>query len=328
MAPRESASSEVQPPGEPAPRLPVADWLRHGPFLAHLVVTRRCNLSCGYCNEYDRTSSPVAFELLDQRLEKLRQLRTWMVCLSGGEPTTHPELARIVRRMTELGFRRRQIITNGFRLGKALVEALNDAELTDLQISIDGVRPNDTTIKVLDHLRGRLELLARAARFRVVVSAVIGSAPPSEALEVVRFTRAIGLAARIVLLHDGTGRLKLGPDDLVAFAEVKRMLGHGGREAGDYRQALIERGAAPFRCRAGSRYLYVDEFGKVHWCSQTTALFSKDLAQYTTDDLETQFHATKPCAEQCTVGCARSASAYDGWRRQGRASESTSHAIP
>ncbi|BDG03820.1 lysylphosphatidylglycerol synthase domain-containing protein [Anaeromyxobacter oryzae] len=312
-------SPEVPAEASSAPRLPLADWLHHGPFLAHLVVTRRCNLTCGYCNEYDRTSAPVPFELLEQRLEKLWQLRTWMVCFSGGEPTMHPELARLVRRMTELGIRRRQIITNGFRLGKPLVEALNDAGLTDLQISIDGVSPNATTIKVLDNLRGRLELLARAARFKVVVSAVIGSAPPSEALEVVRFTRGLGLTARIVLLHDGSGRLSLGPDELAAFEEVKRLLGRGGRESGDYRQHLIEHGEAPFACRAGSRYLYVDEFGKVHWCSQTVGLFSKDLAEYGSDELARQFHTPKPCAAQCTVGCARSASAYDGWRRQGPA---------
>jgi MoaA/NifB/PqqE/SkfB family radical SAM enzyme len=283
-------------------------------------VTRRCNLSCGYCNEYDRTSPPVAREVLEQRLEKLRELRTWMVCLTGGEPTVHPELTYIVRRMTQLGFRRRQIISNGYRLGKKLVEGLNEAGLTDLQISIDGVRRNPTTVKVLDPLRGRLEFLARAARFRVVVSAVIGSAPPSEALEVVRFTQELGLTPRIILLHDGSGRLRLPPDELAAFEEVKRLLGRRGRESADYRQRLIEQGAAPFRCRSGSRYLYVDEFGKVHWCSQTMALFSKDLLDYALEDLERQFHATKPCADQCTVGCARTASAFDAWRRQGHPS--------
>ncbi|MBC7173130.1 MAG: radical SAM protein, partial [Polyangiaceae bacterium] len=26
------------------------------PLLAQLVVTRRCNLACGYCNEYDHES--------------------------------------------------------------------------------------------------------------------------------------------------------------------------------------------------------------------------------------------------------------------------------
>jgi MoaA/NifB/PqqE/SkfB family radical SAM enzyme len=296
--------------------LPVLTWLRHGPFLAHVVITRRCNLSCGYCNEYDRTSAPVPWEQLDARLRKLRALRTWMVCLTGGEPTMHPELVRIVARMWELGFARRQVLTNGYRLTRALVEDLNTARLTDLQISIDGVRGNDTTIKVLDQLASRLELLASHARFEVVVSAVVGSTPPSEALQVVRFTRSVGLTPRIILLHDGAGRLRLGPEELAAYRELKRLLGSGAREAGDYRQRLIDEGTAPFRCRAGARYLYVDEFGKVHWCSQTRGAFSKDLLEYTAEDLALQFHTVKSCADQCTVGCARSASAYDDWRRQ------------
>jgi MoaA/NifB/PqqE/SkfB family radical SAM enzyme len=239
-----------------------------------------------------------------------------MVCLTGGEPTLHPELVELVRRMAELGIRRRQVLTNGYRLTPELVEGLNDAGLTDLQISVDGVRPNETTVKVLDPLRGKLELLARSARFRVVVSAVIGSAPPSEALEVVRFTQGLGLTPRIILLHDGVGRLRLSPAELAAFLEVKRLLGRHGREAADYRERLIEDGAAPFRCRAGARYLYVDELGVVHWCSQTRGQFSKDLLEYGLEELEQQFHAAKPCADACTVGCARSASAYDGWRAQ------------
>jgi MoaA/NifB/PqqE/SkfB family radical SAM enzyme len=313
---RQFASSASQAATRAEPRLPVIDWLRHGPFLAHLVVTRRCNLSCGYCNEYDHTSPPVPFDVVEGRLEKLRELRTWMVCLSGGEPTMHPDLVRIVARMTQLGFRRRQIITNGFRVTPRLVEELNAAGLTDLQISVDGVRPTSTTIKVLDHLRARLEVLARAGRFRTVVNAVVGSAAPSEALEVVRFVRSLGLAPRVGLLHDGSGRLQLSPEQRAELDEVNRLVGRRGREADDYRRRLIEQGEAPFPCRAGARYLYVSEDGQVHWCSQTMALFSKHLADYAAQDLERQFHAPKPCADRCTVGCARSASAYDAWRAQ------------
>ena len=296
--------------------LSIAQWLRYGPFLAQLVVTRRCNLSCGYCNEFDDRSPPVPYAALDERLVKLRDLRTWMVCLTGGEPTLHPELVRIVSRMRQLGFRRRQLITNGYLLTPKLIDALNDAGLTDLQISVDGVERNPVTVKVLRPLRGKLVELARRARFQVVVSAVIGSARPAEALEVVRFARAQGLTPRIILLHDGSGRLSLSPEELATYREVKRLLGWRGREAADYREQLIEQGRAPFRCRAGSRYLYVDEFGKVSWCSQTRGAFERDLAAYSIDDLREQFHTPKSCSEGCTVGCVRTASAYDSWRAQ------------
>ena len=57
-------------------------------------------------------------------------------------------------------------------------------------ISVDGVQPNGTTVKVLNTLRKRLETLARHARFTVVLSAVVGSSPPEEVSQVVEFARA------------------------------------------------------------------------------------------------------------------------------------------
>jgi hypothetical protein len=79
---------------------------------------------------------------------------------------------------------------------------------------------------------------------------------------------------------------------------------------------MIKSGEAPFKCRSGSRYLYVDEFGNVHWCAQTRRGFSKDLLAYTYADLREQFDTPKTCSTQCTVGCARTASATDEWRFQ------------
>ena len=105
--------------------LNVFQWLRYGPWLAQVVVTRRCNLKCGYCTEYDRTSDPVAYEELALRLAKLAELRAWAVCLTGGVPTMHPRLPDFVAEMRRLGFKRRMLITNGWRLTPALIDALN-----------------------------------------------------------------------------------------------------------------------------------------------------------------------------------------------------------
>src|SRR5262245_41987586 len=154
------------------------DWLRFGPWLAQVVIIRRCNLSCRYCSEYDNTSEPIPLALLKLRFVKLRALRTWALCLTGGEPTLHPQLPELVQEMQMLGFRRRQLITNGYRLNRTLIEQLNVSGLTDMQISVDGVTPNAMTVKTLKPLRSKLALLAEHARFRVVMSGVIGSAPP------------------------------------------------------------------------------------------------------------------------------------------------------
>jgi len=307
----------LEAPGKkPVLRLSGLEWLRYGPFLVQMVVIRRCNLSCTYCTEFDRTSDPVPFEVLEDRLERLHALRTWAVCLTGGEPTLHPDLSRLLAVMKRHGFRRRMMITNGYKLTRESVEMMNREGLTDLQVSVDGVRPNEVTKKVLDCLRPRLELLAQHARFTVTLSGVIGSAPPKEALEVVDFAKKAGFTPRILLIHDEHGRLQLSPEELAAYREVKRRIGPQASEGHNYRDRLIEKGEAPFKCRAGSRYLYLDEFGAAHWCSQTREVFGKPLEDYTLDDLRRQFHTRKACDRGCTVGCVRSASAWDEWRPQ------------
>src|SRR5215213_5400695 len=67
--------------------------------LAHIIPMRRCNLACGYCNEYDKVSDPVPLELMKRRLDKLAALGTSIVTISGGEPLLHPELDDIISRI-------------------------------------------------------------------------------------------------------------------------------------------------------------------------------------------------------------------------------------
>jgi MoaA/NifB/PqqE/SkfB family radical SAM enzyme len=58
---------------------------RH-PIVAHIVPIRRCNLSCAYCNEYDKVSDPVPTAAMLRRIDRLAQLATAAIVISGGEP--------------------------------------------------------------------------------------------------------------------------------------------------------------------------------------------------------------------------------------------------
>jgi MoaA/NifB/PqqE/SkfB family radical SAM enzyme len=300
--------------GDDAPG--VFSRLRYSPFLAQLVIIRRCNLSCSYCSEYDKVSDPIPIEILEQRLRKLKSLGTFGISLTGGEPTLHPQLPRLIRTCRKLGFFRTGMISNGFLLRPELIEALNEAGLQEMQISIDGVEANDATQKVLANLKKRLQWLREHARFRVIVSGVLGACPPQEAEEVLSFTTQLGFIPRVLLLHDSNGQLKPGNSEVKTFEKIVRQLPKTLVDFSNYRKRLVREGSAPFKCRAGSRYLYVDEFGKVNWCSQTRSVWSKALMDYTCSDLREQFYQYKSCHATCTLGCARSTSQLDNWRPQ------------
>jgi len=297
-----------------APR--ILSRLRYSPFLAQMVIIRRCNLSCGYCSEYDKVSNPVPLPVLVERLQKLKSLGTFGISLTGGEPTLHPDLIHLIRKCRELRFFRTGMISNGFFLRPDFIEALNQAGLQEMQISIDGVQANETTQKVLANLKKRLRRLRDYARFRVTVSGVIGACPSEEVEEVVSFASKMGFTPRVLLIHDDHGQLKLGRGQLEAFEKIVSKIPKNWMEFSNYRERLVRDGTAPFKCRAGSRYLYIDEYGKVSWCSQTRTVWSKDLMDYSLEDLREQFHRYKPCHETCTLGCARSASQLDNWRAQ------------
>ena len=130
------------------------------PFLVHIIPMRRCNLDCGYCNEYDDVSKPVPLEEMKRRLDILADMGTSMITISGGEPLMHPELEEVIRHMRKRGIYA-GMITNGFLLSKERIAKLNDAGLEFLQISIDNVTPDEVSKKSLKTLDIRLEWLSQ-----------------------------------------------------------------------------------------------------------------------------------------------------------------------
>ena len=85
------------------------------PVLAHIIPTRRCNLSCTYCNEYDDFSKPVPTDEMLRRIDLLADLGTSIISFSGGEPLLHPDLDDLIVRIRQHGAMA-GMITNGYLL--------------------------------------------------------------------------------------------------------------------------------------------------------------------------------------------------------------------
>lgn len=290
------------------------------PILAQLVVTRRCNLSCAYCNEFDQYSLPVETLQLKRRVEHLASLGNGIVTLTGGETLLHPHLEEVIDHIVSHGMVCTSV-TNGYALTRQRIERLNRTGLELLQVSIDNMEPDEVSEKSLSKLRPKLQLLRDHAGFKVNINAVLGSVPADETRRLVDEIRSMGFYMTVSLLHNGGGAVEsalVNRDDLLQLLlnvrkVRRRSLWHRFGEG--WEQEMISTGRSDWKCRAGSRYLYIDEFGIVSYCSQRRGEPGIPLLEYGRAEIQRYFPQRKGCEASCTIGCVRRASAFDRYRK-------------
>jgi len=286
------------------------------PLLAHIIPVRRCNLACKYCNEFDDFSPPVPTPTMFARLDKLAQLGTSVVTISGGEPLLHPELDQIIRRIRSHGMIA-GLITNGYFLVPERVERLNRAGLEWLQISIDNVMPDEVSKKSLKVLDKKLETLAAYADFHVNINSVVGGGvrQAEDALIIGKRALELGFSSTVGIIHDGGGQLQaLSHEERRVYQAMKALERRSFTRIHAFQDNIARGRPNQWRCRAGSRYLYICEDGLVHYCSQQRGYPAVPLEHYRVEDLRREFRTEKSCAPHCTVSCVHQVSIFDSWR--------------
>jgi MoaA/NifB/PqqE/SkfB family radical SAM enzyme len=286
------------------------------PVLAHLIPIRKCNLSCTYCNEFDDFSKPVPTDVMLARVDRLAALGITIITQSGGEPLLHPELEKIIQRVRSHGILA-GMITNGYLLTPQRIDWLNRAGLDHLQISIDNVEPDDVSKKSLKVLDRKLQMLAQYAIFQVNINSVLGSGVrnPEDALTVARRALELGFTSTVGILHDHDGQLQpLSERQQQIFEEIMTMGKRSYARFNQFQHNIAKGVSNDWRCRAGSRYLYICEDGLVHYCSQQRGFPGVPLEKYTRDLRLHEYQTHKTCAPRCTVSCVQQVALLDNWR--------------
>jgi MoaA/NifB/PqqE/SkfB family radical SAM enzyme len=293
------------------------------PLLVQIIPIRRCNIDCGYCNEYDKVSEPVPTAVMKRRIDRLAALGTSVVAFSGGEPMLHPDLDDLVRHIRSRGMMA-GLITNGYFLVPKRIEGLNRAGLDFLQISIDNVDPDEVSKKSLRVLDKKLQDLKTYGTFDVNINSVVGGGIKNaeDARTINNRARDLGFSTSIGIIHDGSGHLKpLGGIERKVYDEVSAAINGPWQVVKNlysgirgFQDNLADGKPNEWRCRAGARYLYVCEEGLVHYCSQQRGYPGVPLESYSIDDIKREFDTPKPCAPYCTVGCVHRVSTLDFWR--------------
>lgn len=289
----------------------------NAPMDAQLIVTRRCNLSCGYCSEYDSTSDPVPVDDLRRRIDALHRLGAANITLLGGEPLMHPDVADLVAYAGRKS--NTSVVTNGFLLRNGVIEALNDAGLNNLTVSIDTLHADPTRYiqKSMRSLRTRLQRLQRLARFDVHITAVLCESSKDDFRELIKEIKGFGFRMSVNLIHNAKGYVTIEGQP---YLELYEHFYRDGKPFTfidyEYGKKLLQGERPEWKCRAGARYLYVDEFGKVQLCASQLGRLGKPIEEYTAADLKEHSQTDKGCEEGCSVGCAYRCSLVDNDKPQ------------
>jgi hypothetical protein len=168
-------------------------------------------------------------------------------------------------------------------------------------------------LRVLDK---KLRLLAEQALFDVNVNSVVGSSisSPEDSFAVTQRARELGLSTTVGLIHNGEGELQpLSESQQNVYRQIEQLNKpfHLAALYNRFHTNLARGLPNQWKCRAGSRYLYICEDGLVHYCSQQRGYPGIPLEKYTQVDLDREYHTVKSCAPFCTISCVQRGSMVD-----------------
>ena len=124
-----------------------------------------------------------------------------------------------------------------------------------------------------------------------------------------------GFNSTVGIIHDGGGQMKsLNPRQIEIFEEIMSLGKKSFSRFNDFQHSVARGKKHDWRCRSGSRYLYICEDGLVHWCSQQRGYPGIPLSEYTTEMRHREYYTEKFCAPKCTVSCVQQVGMLDNWR--------------
>jgi len=127
-----------------------------------VVTGLKCNIKCVFCYYRDSLNAPnrryneIIHDLLYARRHGIS-----VVDFSGGEPTVHPDLPKLISEAKALGMEKVCIISNGVRLSnREYLKTLKDAGLDEILFSLHG--SNEETHDSITMVSGSFKKISEA----------------------------------------------------------------------------------------------------------------------------------------------------------------------
>ncbi len=238
---------------------------------ALISTAGHCAVACGFCFRADRAHGFLDIATYTRALSRLKELGLVAVCLTGGEPTHHPELRQLVRLAHQFGLPV-SVVTSA--RAEAEVRRLEEIDhlLTNVTISADSteaMRLGRTTRSVSSAAR----TLARINDVEAVLHLTYWSLTNNECREIAQAVAETGATLQLSpVVLDGPALLRAGLTP-TAYQEQQRRdadlisrhyaLGAGFRQHLEILQSLS---STTVRSACRSTTLYVSADGELRRC--------------------------------------------------------------
>lgn len=179
------------------------------PLSAHIKLTENCQAKCISCNYWqsrwqDGIDTPRAIELINEiEAAGIRSLR-----LTGGEPLLRKDLFHILATSNASRFKRIILQTNGLLI-KRLHKEINASPITDIAVSIDGLKESNDVIR---GIRGYFDLGMAGLRLledkRLAISVTLNRMSSGELEELAAKAKTVGAELQFNILSESLFFLK------------------------------------------------------------------------------------------------------------------------
>jgi cyclic pyranopterin phosphate synthase len=194
-----------------------------------ISVTDRCNLRCQYCmpeQHYTWLARPdlLSFDEIIQLVDVFTSLGVDKVRLTGGEPLLRPGLADLVRELATMpAVRDLSMTTNGVLLTNH-IDALVDAGLHRLTVSLDTLRPDrfrglsqrDAHGQVLAGITAAVDRLGTVKLDTVVLR----DFNDDELIDLIEFAGQLSAEVRFIEYMDVGGATNWSPTRVFSRADI------------------------------------------------------------------------------------------------------------
>ena len=198
------------------------------PISVDINITRRCNLRCSFCSANPAevgdpcVSEELSLQELHDLFEQIEDMGVFYIRLAGGEPLVRADIYEILKDLQNFAFYK-LVLTNGIPLSRRMVDALAQAGMSTIGISLDG-----PTADLHDHHRGVPGTFHRVMRNLEHVRAVgldysaqfvVTRYNVKQLVEMVKVCEAEGFSALKFILLNLSGKARESLDFFPNFAQ-------------------------------------------------------------------------------------------------------------